>query len=139
MFQIRTMIFILAVIILLAACSPSAALEPEFAGDPENGREVYENRKRVRCDHCHTLDESNRRGGPGLLGISDRAAERVPGLSAVEYLEQSLLEPNAYIVEGSEYEMKAYQVVNPDEVEFMLPGMLTQEEFNDLIAFLLTQ
>ena len=132
-------IFILAVIILLTACSPAAAVEPIVTGDPEKGREVYENRQRVRCTNCHTLDESNIRGGPGLLGISDRAAERVPGMSAVDYLEQSLLEPNAYIVEGSEYEMKAYQVVNPDEVDFMLPGMLTQEEFDDLIAFLLTQ
>ena len=35
--------------------------------------------------------------------------------------------------------MKIYQIVNQDEVDFMLPGMLTQEEMDDLIAFLLTQ
>ena len=35
--------------------------------------------------------------------------------------------------------MKAFQLVNADEVDFMLPGMLAQEEMDDLIAFLLTQ
>jgi hypothetical protein len=30
-------------------------------------------------------------------------------------------------------------VVDPQEVEFLLAGMLTQQELDDLIAFLLTQ
>jgi hypothetical protein len=35
--------------------------------------------------------------------------------------------------------MKIYQVVDPDEVVFLIAGMIIQEELDDLIAFLLTQ
>jgi hypothetical protein len=60
-------------------------------------------------------------------------------LSAVEYLQGSILEPSAYLVEGFEDKMKIYQVVDPDEVVFLIAGMIIQEELDDLIAFLLTQ
>jgi len=38
--------------------------------------------------------------GPSFQGISKRAGDRVPGLSAVEYLRQSIVDPSAYMVEG---------------------------------------
>jgi cytochrome c2 len=130
-------IFLFAIII--TGCSTASAVEPVPVGDPDRGLEVYEDRNRTRCTQCHTLDGSDIRGGPSLLGISERAGDRIPELSAVEYLQQSILEPSIYVVEGFEDKMKSYQLVDPDEVDFLLPGMLTQEELDDLIAFLLTQ
>lgn len=124
---------------VLVPCSTASAVEPEPVVDPERGREVYEDRNRTRCTQCHTLDGSDIRGGPSLLGISERAGDRIPELSAVEYLQQSILEPSAYLVEGFEDKMKIYQVVDPDEVDFLIAGMIIQEELDDLIAFLLTQ
>jgi len=135
LFAITT--FILAIV--LAACSTASAVEPEPVGDPERGQEIFEDRNRTRCTQCHTLDGSDIRGGPSLLGISERAGDRIPDLSAVEYLQQSVLEPSAYLVEGFEDKMKIYQVVDPEEVDFLIAGMITQEELDDLIAFLLTQ
>jgi hypothetical protein len=35
--------------------------------------------------------------------------------------------------------MKIYQVVDLDEIDFLIAGMIIQEELDDLIAFLLTQ
>jgi len=99
----------------------------------------YEDRNRTRCESCHSLDGSDFRGGPSLLGISERAGDRIPELSAVEYLQQSILKPSAYLVEGFENKMKIYQVVDPDEVDFLIAGMLTQDELDNLIAFLFTQ
>ena len=128
----------LVLAILLAACSAASAVEPEPAGDPERGREIFEDINRVLCERCHTLDGSFD-VGPSLLGISERAGDRIPELSAVEYLQQSILEPSAYLVDGFKDKMKTYQVVDADEVDFLMYGMLTQEELNDLIAFLLTQ
>jgi cytochrome c2 len=125
--------------VLITACSDVSAVETELVGDPELGREIYEDHNRTRCEGCHTLDGSDIRGGPSLLGISERAGDRIPELSAVEYLQQSILEPSAYVVEGFEDKMKSYQLVDPGEVDFMLPGMLTHEELDNLIAFLLTQ
>src|SRR5688572_10467326 len=53
------------------------------------------------CRTCHTIGQS---GGalrfPDLAGIAGRAGERVPGLSALDYLAQSLYEPDAFIVPG---------------------------------------
>ena len=53
------------------------------------------------CAACHVMpDVSGAVGiiGPDLTNIGADAATRVPGLSAEEYLHQSILEPNAVIV-----------------------------------------
>ncbi len=52
------------------------------------------------CLTCHTLGKSGALRFPDLAGIGGRAKTRVPGLSDVEYLAQSLYEPTAYVVPG---------------------------------------
>ena len=45
-------LFVITTLILatvLAACSAASAVEPEPVGDPERGREIYEDRNRTRC------------------------------------------------------------------------------------------
>lgn len=52
------------------------------------------------CGACHmigTMGEAHK-VGPDLTAIREVAGERVPGLTAVEYLRQSIVEPNAFIV-----------------------------------------
>lgn len=66
--------------------------------------------------------------GPSLAGIGTVAGDRVPGLSAAEYLRQSILEPDAFIVEG----FRSGQ---------MLPiydEQLSSEEIDSLVEFMLT-
>ncbi|MEX0600576.1 MAG: c-type cytochrome, partial [Rhodothermales bacterium] len=52
------------------------------------------------CLSCHTM--SGETGGrfPDLAGIGAAAGQRVEGMSDVEYLGQSLYEPNEFVVEG---------------------------------------
>ncbi len=74
-------------------------------GDHERGREIWESgggvisrEQQEGCRVCHSLDGSVAQGanqGPSFQGISERAGARVPGLSAVEYLGQSILDPSA--------------------------------------------
>lgn len=52
------------------------------------------------CLTCHTIGESGTLRFPDLAGIGARASTRIEGYSDVEYLAESLYEPNAYIVEG---------------------------------------
>ncbi len=52
------------------------------------------------CLTCHTIGKSGALRFPDLAGIAVRARTRVPGLSDVEYLAQSMYEPTAYVVEG---------------------------------------
>ncbi|HIA01176.1 MAG TPA: c-type cytochrome, partial [Myxococcales bacterium] len=62
------------------------------------GQLVFEN----ICLQCHKLGESGR--APDLAnigqGAEDRAAERGPGFTAVDYLVESLCKPGDYLVEG---------------------------------------
>lgn len=62
------------------------------------GREIMEGKG--LCMTCHTIGSSGALRFPDLDGIGVRAAERVPGLSDVEYLAQSMYEPDAFIVPG---------------------------------------
>ena len=52
------------------------------------------------CFTCHTVGKQGALRFPDLQGIGDRAKTREPGLSDVQYLEQALYDPNAYIVPG---------------------------------------
>lgn len=108
-----------------------AAIASLGPGDPELGQLVYETgngKLNAPCARCHTLDGSEKEGGPTLHGISTSGAERMPGLSAEEYILQSLLDPHAYIVEGYDVSMSSF-----------LAYLLSPEEINGLVAFLLTQ
>jgi hypothetical protein len=62
------------------------------------GREIMEGKG--ICLTCHTIGKSGALRFPDLAGIGAAAKNRVPGLSDVEYLAQSLYEPTAFVVEG---------------------------------------
>jgi ferredoxin/cytochrome c2 len=95
------------------------------------GQELFEGAglgANLGCDICHSVQPGVRRVGPSLAGIGDSAASRVPGLTAEEYLRQSILEPDAYIVEG----YRAGQ---------MLPvygERLEERQIEELIAYLMS-
>jgi glucose/arabinose dehydrogenase len=52
------------------------------------------------CITCHLLEEGMAGIGPTLIRLRDIAATRVSGLNAREYIRQSIIEPNTYIVGG---------------------------------------
>ena len=52
------------------------------------------------CLTCHTVGKTGALRFPDLGGIGAKAGTRVPGLSDVEYLAQSMYEPTAFVVPG---------------------------------------
>ena len=52
------------------------------------------------CLTCHTVGKTGALRFPDLGGIGARAGNRVPGLSDVDYLAQSMYEPTAFVVPG---------------------------------------
>jgi hypothetical protein len=64
----------------------------------EVGREIAEGKG--LCRTCHTIGQSGALRFPDLAGVAGRAAERVPGMSALDYLAQSLYEPDSFVVPG---------------------------------------
>lgn len=89
------------------------------------GREIAEGKG--LCFTCHTVGKSGALRFPDLDGISSRAATRIPGLSDVEYMAQSLYEPDKFIVPG----------FNPGMPVISKPPIgLTDDEILAVIAYL---
>jgi mono/diheme cytochrome c family protein len=79
------------------------------------------------CLTCHTIGAHEAGRFPDLGGIGARAASRREGLSDVEYLAESLYDPNAYIVEG----------FNPGMIPASKPPVsLSDQEILSVIAYL---
>jgi mono/diheme cytochrome c family protein len=81
------------------------------------------------CTTCHTLDGIDGRN-PTMVGISAVAASRIGGMSAVDYLRQSILDANAFRPSGD---------WNSAPMPYQIPDLLTEDQVNDVIAYLLTQ
>jgi hypothetical protein len=52
------------------------------------------------CLTCHTVGKTGALRFPDLAGIGAQAGSRVPGLSDIDYLAQSMYEPTAFVVPG---------------------------------------
>ncbi len=106
---------------------PTPALPAEEQGDPvARGRQVF---LTSGCGGCHTIEGvSTGAVGPNLTKVGEVAATRQPGSSAEQYLRESIVNPQAFVVEG-------YQPIMPAT----FGQTLNQQQLEDLIAFLLAQ
>lgn len=94
----------------------------------DEGRAVFEDRGLGGCDVCHSTVAGRDGVGPSLSGVAERAETRVPGLTAAEYLQQSIVDPDAYVVDG----YPAGQML-PTYTE-----RLTQAQIDALVEYLLS-
>src|SRR5207237_3843457 len=54
---------------------------------------------KATCEICHRIGQKGTRA-PDLAGVGARAGKTKPGMSAKQYIIESLLQPGAYLVEG---------------------------------------
>ena len=97
---------------------------PSETGNANAGSSVFE---KYACGACHTvtsLPAARGNIGPALDGLAQRAAQRVPEMDAADYIRQSVMEPESYVVKG-------YLKLMPS-----LRSAMNDQEFNDLIAWL---
>lgn len=87
------------------------------------GKQVFS----AECARCHAVSDDTVIVGPSLVGIADRAGERVEGVSAEGYLLQSILAPNRYVVDG-------FSDLMPAD----LGKKITGEDVDAVVAYLLT-
>lgn len=94
----------------------------------EAGQTVYNTggASQIPCSTCHTLDGTPL-VGPSFQGIAERAATRVEGQSAEQYLRQSITQPSAYLADGSS-----------DTMPKIYGETLSEEDIDNLIAFLMS-
>ena len=85
------------------------------------------------CAACHTIDGvAAGLVGPDQTHIGTEAATRRPGLSAREYITESILDPEAFVPTGVERALPG--VMTP-----ALTANLTDDQVNALVEFLLAQ
>ena len=112
---------------LLAACSSAPA------GNPEAGKELFSQTligTNPGCATCHSLEADVVLVGPSMAGFAHEAEAEGEelGMSAEEFIRQSILEPNAVVPEGfPENTMPA----NWGET-------LTAEQLDDIVAYLMS-
>lgn len=88
---------------LQATPTPAPTLElalfPSPTPRPVSGEDAASIILNAGCGACHAIGNLGEVGkvGPDLSNIGQTAGERVAGLTAAEYLHQSIVEPNAYI------------------------------------------
>ncbi|MCS6844586.1 MAG: cytochrome b N-terminal domain-containing protein [Caldilineales bacterium] len=105
--------------------------DARLAADPEAGRRLFMGTTlgtSTGCVICHSLEPGRKLVGPSLAGVATRAETAVPGLTAEEYLRQSIVEPNAHVVEG----------YPPNQMPPTFAETLTEQQISDLVAFLMT-
>ena len=109
------------------AVGPTYAVEPTFAltPAPDPGGLIFLSKG---CSDCHSIAGMYTSTiGPDLSNIATVAATRKPSLSAEDYIIESLVDPEAFIVAGFKPLMPA------------LPEGTTERELEDLVDFLLRQ
>jgi ferredoxin/cytochrome c551/c552 len=105
--------------------------DARLSADPAAGERLFNGATmgaNAGCQICHSLKPDVQLVGPSLAGVATRAETRVPGMGAEAYLMQSLIAPDAYVVAGFQ----------PGQMRPDLAQALTQQELDDLVAFLLT-
>jgi cytochrome c oxidase subunit 2 len=109
----------------LAACMFAVACAEPRATEPiARGAQVFRERN---CASCHQIGSDGGTGGPPLTHVGTVAESRNPPTSAEDYIRQSVLDPGAYVVPGY-----------PDTMPRGLARGLSQEDFDDLVRYLLT-
>lgn len=125
-------------VLFVPSATPRATPNPtqqalEAAARGEQIFNTFYQQAGFQCSTCHNANSADRLVGPGLQGVSSRAATSVSGLTAEEYLRESIINPNAHIA-----------VIPGDQpyVANLMPQVygqiFSEQEINDLIAYLLT-
>ena len=123
--QVPVFMLLCLTFLLMGCASGPFGPPPTPTIDPVvlRGKKVFSE----NCASCHVTSGDTIIVGPSLANLATRAASRMEGLDSKQYIELSILNPSAYLVEGFE-----------DAMPSTLAKKLTGEELDDLVVYLLT-
>ncbi|MEP7287396.1 MAG: c-type cytochrome [Chloroflexota bacterium] len=108
--------------------TPGAAFVAATAGpgDASRGERIFSSVG--TCSTCHDTSNGNTIVGPSLKGVASRAGQREPGKTADQYLHESILTPNAFVVSS----------FSPNIMPQNFGQLLTPQQIEDVTAYLKT-
>lgn len=128
--KINSFQFLMLLIIstLLASCSsnsnpPAATIQPTIDPVVKKGEQIFTQ----NCASCHSKIENIVIVGPPMAGLASRAGQTREKFDARGYIENSILNPEDYIVPG-------FKNIMPTTFGKVLSG----EDLDAVVAFLLT-
>lgn len=135
----RKLMLVIALLVvtamLLSACGGGGG-GTAGAGDVARGKTLYNKstigtKSAEGCVACHKYDEKEGKAekAPYTKGTATRSEKRVAGMSASDYIKESITNPDKYIVEG----------FNKGDMYQKYSAELSAQEMADLIAYLLTE
>jgi len=116
----RVVLLCIAFALVFVGCAPEAPATEPVA----RGRQLYHS---LGCANCHELNLFGQPLGPPLDHVGTLAGTRRPGVSAEDYVRQSILDPGAFVVPG-------YQDSMPRD----LGRDLSPTDLDALVAYLLS-
>jgi mono/diheme cytochrome c family protein len=127
-----TLVSLLILALLVAACGgggeATTAPGGGTTGDPAAGQQVFTTDAQPPCNGCHPVEGDAQGVGPSLANIGTEAATINPPQTAEEYIRESIVNPDAFIV--------------PDFPAGVMPKtygeQLSEQQLNDLVAYLLS-
>jgi cytochrome c553 len=120
----------LLLVLCLAACGGESAPAggESGKGDAAAGEAAFNDVAAPACDSCHSLEPGVDLVGPSLAKAGAEAGTRVSGQSAEAYLRESIVDPNAYVVDG----------FASNVMPATYAAQLSEQQIEDLVAFMLT-
>lgn len=115
----RLLLLCVAALATAIACAEPPATEPIA-----RGRQLF---GQLGCSNCHSIDGHGGHVGPDLTHIGTTAATREQGVSAQDYIRQSVVDPGAYVVPGFN-----------DVMPRGFGQRLSRSDLDALVAFLLS-
>jgi cytochrome c551/c552 len=129
---------VVTLVLLLAACGGGGGDTAESSGgssvgDAANGETLYNqvtigSASAPGCVTCHSMEPDVVLVGPSHAGLANRAGSYKEGMDAEAYLRESIVDPDAHIVEG----------FTPGVMYQTFADELRANEINDLVAYMLT-
>ena len=128
-----TVVVLMLTALALTACGGggSSTEGPDIAkGEQLYNQATLGSNSAEGCASCHKFDasEGDETDAPFTAGTATKAEGRVPGLSAEEYILESIVNPDAYVVEG----------FNAGDMYQTWEAELSEQEMADIVAYLLT-
>ncbi|MCC7104180.1 MAG: c-type cytochrome [Chloroflexi bacterium] len=106
---------------------PVAQVDTSLSSDAQAGQKIWQ--EKGACIGCHVIQgiAGGGKTGPELSNIGKVAATRKPGMSAEDYIHESIVDPHAFVVPGYPPVMPSYR------------GTLSEDEIKQLVAYYMTR